>query len=176
MAATTNYFITEAFLISNGIVYNNVDAHYAGLIQFAAKAFVKPQIGSYFFEDLLTKYNNQTLSTDEQTLVEKMQWAIAWRVKADIGIEMTYQLTNNGYLKQADDNAQVIDLKEVSFLTDRALQKAILFESELKDYLVDNKNLYSVYLDILNKDSMIKNNEFNYGGTNLNDGVGMIII
>ena len=174
--ANSIYFITEAYLISNGIIANNVDVHYSGLIQFAAKAFLKNQIGSYFFEDLLTKYNNQTLSSDEELLVEKMQWAIAWRVKADTGIEMTYQLTNNGYLKQNDDNAVSVDLKEVTFLTDRALQKAILFENELKEFLIQYKNNYPVFLDILNKDSMIKNNEFNYGGTNLNNGVGMIII
>lgn len=175
--ATITYFITENFLRSNGIIGANVDAtQFTGLIQFAAKAFVKKQIGSYFFDDLLTKYNTQSLNDAETLLVEKMKWAIAWRMKSDAGVELTYQLVNKGYLKQTDDNGDSVELKEATWLTDRALQKAILFEKELKDYLVANKDEFPVYLDKLNKDSEIKNNDCKNGGDAFNEGTGILII
>ena len=75
------YFVTENWLKTNGVITANVDAtDFSPLVQFAAKAFIKKQIGSYFFEDLLTKYNAQTLSLVEQSVVEKMQWG---RVSGD---------------------------------------------------------------------------------------------
>jgi len=169
------YFITENFLKGNGIISANVDAKdYTGLIQGVAKSFIKKQIGSYFFNDLLTKYNNQTLSSDEQLLVEKMQFAIAWRLKSEATIELTYQLKNKGIQVQNDDNAESIDLKTATFLMDRALQKAILEEAELKEFLIANKDLYPVYLSQDNKDSIIKNNCSR--GVDYSEGQGIMFI
>lgn len=173
----TVYFITENFIKANGIITQNVDVKdFSPLIQFAAKAFVKKQIGSYFFDDLLTKYNNQTLSADETLLVEKMKYPILWRASAQAVITLTYQLKNKGLQKQDDDNSQAVELKEATFMYDNYIQQAILFEKELKDYLVANKDEFPVYLDKLNKDSEIKNNDCKNGGDAFNEGVGLIIL
>lgn len=171
------YFVSERFLKLYGMITDNVDAtDFAPLIQFAAKAFIKKQIGSYFFDDLLTKYNNQTLSNDEIALVEIMQFAIAWRATAEAGISLTYQLKNKGYQKQNDDNAESVEKSEVTFMYDNYIQKAVYFEAEMKQFLVDNKDLFPVYLDKLNKDSIIKRDTYNNRGDNFNEGVGIIVI
>lgn len=173
----TVYFISENFIKSNGIITQNVDVKdFTPLIQFAAKAFVKKQIGSYFFDDLLAKYNNQTLSADEILLVEKMKYPILWRASAQAAITLTYQLKNKGLQKQNDDNSETVELKEATFIYDQYVQQAILFEKELKDFLIANKNDYPVYLDKLNKDSEIKNNDCNNGGDAFNEGVGLLIL
>ena len=63
------FFITEAFLKGNGIMNGNIDAaEYTGLIQGCAKSFIKKQIGSYFFNDLLTKYNAANANKTETTI------------------------------------------------------------------------------------------------------------
>jgi hypothetical protein len=175
--ANTTYFITENFIKQNGIITQNVDVKdFSPLIQFAAKAFVKKQIGSYFFEDLLTKYNDQTLNADEELMVQKMQYPILWRASAQAAITLTYQLKNKGLQKQDDDNSQAVELKEATFIYDQYVQQAMLFEKEMKDFLIANKADYPVYLDKLNKDSEIKNNECNNRGDSFNEGVGLIII
>ena len=169
------FFITEAFLKGNGIMNGNIDAaEYTGLIQGCAKSFIKKQIGSYFFNDLLSKYNAQTLSADEILLVEKMQFAIAWRLKSEAGTTLTYQLKNKGYQKQNDDNAESLELKEVTYLADSYLQKAILEELEIKEFLIANKDLYPAFLSTENKDSTIKNSCST--GNNYNEGTGLFII
>ena len=171
------YFVTENWLKTNGVITANVDAtDFSPLVQFAAKAFIKKQIGSYFFEDLLTKYNAQTLSLVEQAVVEKMQWAIGWRASAQAVLTLTYQLKNKGLQKQSDDFSEAVELKEATFIYDNYVQQAGLFENELKEFLIANKTDYPIYLSDLNKDSVIKNNEHDIRGNSFNEGVGLIII
>jgi hypothetical protein len=171
------YFCTENWLKTNGAITANVDAtDFSPLVQFAAKAFIKKQIGSVFFEDLLTKYNAQTLSVAEQAVVEKMQWAIGWRASAQAVLTLTYQLKNKGLQKQSDDNSEAVELKEATFMYDQYIQQAGLFENELKEFLIANKNDYPVYLSVANKDSVIKNNEHDVRGNAFNEGIGILII
>lgn len=171
------YFVTERYLKLYGMITSNVDAtDFTPLIQFSSKAFIKKQIGSYFFDDLLTKYNNQTLNQYETDLVSIMQFAIAWRATAEAVISLSYQLKNKGIQRQKDDNSDAADMKEITFMYDNYIQKAQYFELELKQFLIDNKNNYPVYLDILNKDSQIKNDQYNAKGGQFNEGTGMIII
>lgn len=171
------YFVTETYLKHNGMITDNVDAtDFTPLVQFAAKAFLKKQIGTYFFNDLLTKYNAQTLSPNEMELVEKMQYAIAFRASAQAAISLTYQLKNKGIQKQNGDNMESVELTEVTFIYDNYIQQSILFENEIKEYLLLNKALYPIFTDVANNDSIIRNNECNAGGSNFNEGVGLIII
>lgn len=170
------FFVTENFMKQNGVITNNVDAtDYAPLIQFSAKAFVKPQVGSFLFKDLLTKYNAQTLSPEEELLVEKMQWAIAWRAMAQSVLTLTYQLKNKGLQKQSDENSESVELKEAQFMYDHYLQYAILFEAELKDFLILQKEDYPIFIDRENKDSYIKNYLCG-NGNDYNEGVGVLMI
>ena len=106
------YFVSERYLKLYGMITDNVSAtDISPLVQFAAKAFVKSLIGSYFFDDLLTKYNAKTLSSDELKVVEIMQYAIAWRATADASVSLTYQLKNKGLQKQNGDNILLLYVK-----------------------------------------------------------------
>lgn len=159
------FFVTEAFLKTYGIINPNVDAgKITPLVQFAAKAYVKPLIGSYFFDYLLTKYNAQTLNGDEETLVAKMQFAIAFRACAQAVNTLSFQLTNKGIQKQSDDNATFADLSEVKYMYNEYIHQTKLYEDEMSTYLNDNKDLFPEYLDLLNKDSIIKRNNCNNDG------------
>jgi len=161
------FFVTEQFLKTFGIITPNVDASkITPLVQFAAKAYVKPLIGSYFFDDLLTKYNAQTLTATEEILVSKMQFAIAFRACAQAVNTLSYQLGNKGIQKQTDDNSTFADLSEIKYMYNNYINDTKLYETEMNTYLNDNKDLFPVYLDILNKDSIIKRNN----GNNINTG------
>lgn len=171
------WFVSENYLKTNGIITSNVDAtDFSPLIQFASKAFVKRQIGSYFFNDLLAKYNAQTLSADEESLVEVMQYAIAWRACSDAGVTLTNQLKNKGYQKQNGDNSESVDDETVWKMYDHYIQKALYFELELKQFLIDNKNDYPNFLSPLNKDSTIKKESCCHQDPDFNEGVGVMII
>lgn len=171
------YFVTENYLKTVGIITSNVDVtDFSPLVQFASKAFVKKLIGTYFFNDLLTKYNDQTLSSDEEEVVERMQYAIAWRTCAQAVLTLTYQLKNKGLQKQNDDNAEAVELNEATFMYDNYIQQAKLFEYELAEFLKANKDNYPVFMDKLNKDSSIKDSCCKDRGSEFQEGVGIMII
>lgn len=152
-----NYFVTENWLKKNTAITDNVDiTDVTPIVQFSAKAFVKPLLGTYFFDDLLDKYNNQTLSSDEEILVEKMQFAIGWRTCAQATIQLTYQLKNKGLQTQFDDNSTAVEQPIVDFMYNHCIAHTKLFEKEMSDYLIENKDLYPNFTSDLNKDSSLK--------------------
>jgi len=173
----SNYFITENYLRANGIIGANVDVNdYKATTEFSAKAFIKPMLGTHFFNDLFIKYNAQTLSTDEETLVEAMQKCIAFRIKAQAVLELSYQLTNKGLMRQSDDNATSADKGEVAWLYDHYISHVKMFEIDLKNYLIDNKDLYPEFMSALNTDSNIKISCCKNGKDDFNEGVGFLFI
>ena len=128
------YFVTQTFLQENAMFADNIDAlAYTPLIQVASKSFLKPLLGSYFFQDLLDKYNSQTLDANEEILVEMVQYAIGWRVAAEGVISLTYQLKNKGVQIQNGDNSEAPEDKVIWKLSDHYIQKAIYHQNEISD-------------------------------------------
>lgn len=170
------YFISEQFLKEEGVVSNNVDVkRYAPLIQTVARAFLRPMIGSYFFDDLLVKYNNKTLSSDEIKVVVIMKYSILWRATAEAGVSVSYQLTNKGYQTQSGDFSTSPENSIVLKMYDHYIQKCITYDKDLKDWLLGNKNLYPNFTNKLNNDSTILNSCGGNGGE-YQEGVGIFII
>jgi hypothetical protein len=171
------YFVSEKFIKNSGVITSNVDVKdFTPLVEMASKAYVKPMIGTYFFNDLLTKYNNETLSSDELLLVDKMRYAILWRVCAEAVITLSYQLKNKGIQKQFDDNSQAVELNEITFMRDNYIQYALYFQTELKKYLIEHKDDYPNFMDTLNKDSSVRSLCSCSNGDDWNEGVGFFII
>jgi hypothetical protein len=134
-------------------ITRNVASHDITLfVEQAGLSFVQPILGRYFYNDLLTKYNAQTLSANETILVEKMQPAIGWRSTYDCVIALTYQLKNKGLQKQNGDNSEAVEMAEVGFVGKHYVQKAELFENLLRKYLRKNKDLFPVYTSAENND------------------------
>lgn len=171
------YFITENFIKQYVVITSNVDStDFTPLVQSSALAYIKPMIGSYFFNDLLVKYNDKTLSSDELLIVEKIQFAMMWRLCAKAGITLTYQLKNKGYQTQNDDSSESVGLDVVTFMYDTYIQEAIIFQNELKQFLIDNKDDYPVFLDKLNKDSSVRSLCGCNKGGDWNEGVGFFVV
>lgn len=167
------YFTSPTWIKTYTPIQNNVDElKISTQVQFASKAFIKPMIGSYFFDYLLTAYNNQTLTPDQTTLVNKMQFAIGYRACGDLAIGLSYSITNKGIQVQNADNSESVEKDEIQFVSGYYKQQANFFEDELKKYLVQNSTLYPEFLSELNTDSNIKNscNYLSYGHTNCGCG------
>jgi hypothetical protein len=151
------YFITDTYLKRVTAIQNTVDVNdLVPFIQTVAEMTVQPILGTYFFNDLLTKYNNQTLSADETTLVEYLQPIIAWQTCAEGVIILSRQLKNKGLQSQFGDYSQSADLKDVAFYSDHYNMKSKFYVNRLVTYLKDYKDLYPNYTSKLNKDSNIE--------------------
>jgi len=151
------YFITETYLKNNTPITKNVDVKdVTPYIRPASDMRVQSILGTYFYEYLLTEYNAQNLSTDEETLVEKIQPVVAWRAAENSAFGLSYQLKNKGIQTQFGDYSQNVTQSEVAFVMDHYGQMAAFFEKRLINYLLDNKDLFPQFTSALNTDSDIK--------------------
>ena len=148
------YFVTEAYLKQKTPITQNVSAtDVMPFIEPSASSWMQSILGTYFFNDLLTKYNAQTLNGDETILVEKIKPAIAWRATVDCVLGLTYQLKNKGLQKQNGDNSESVDQTETTFVMRHYEQKAEFFEMITRKYLKLNKDLFPEFTSNLNRDS-----------------------
>jgi hypothetical protein len=133
-------------------------------IEPAASAWIQNILGTYFFNHLLTGYNAQSLTPEEEALVGKIQPAIAWRAATDCVLGLTYQLKNKGLQKQNGDNSEAVEQSEVTFVMRSYEQKAEFFEAMVRKFLTKNKEDYPQLTSKQNKDSELtpqKDDNFN---------------
>ncbi len=158
MPITNNqYFITETYIKENTILNQNVDVNdILPLVKNAADMWTRSTLGTYFYNIILDAYNQHTLTTDQVTLVEFMQPSIAWRATADAVIELSYQIKNKGIQIQTGDFSASPEYKAIMWMSEHYTQKAEFYENRLGIYLWENKELYPDFLNVLNKDSILK--------------------
>lgn len=151
------YFITENYLKLNTTITANVDVtDLVPFVKTASDMSVQPILGTYFYNDLLTKYNAQTLDANETLLVEAIQPCVAWQTCSDAVIGLSRQLKNKGLQSQNGDYSNSADFREIAFYTDHYAQKKDFYINRLINFLEINKDLFSAYTSDLNKDSNMK--------------------
>jgi len=152
----TIYFVTENYVKTNSPLQSNVDwKQIIPLVKSAATGWIQPTIGTYFFNDLLTKYNAQTLSANETTLVAYIQDVILWYVTADAMLELSFQLKNKGVQSQSGDNSTYSELKAIQFMYDKYKDKAENYMNIMSLWLIENKDLFPNFTNVLNKDATL---------------------
>jgi hypothetical protein len=168
------YFVTETYLKENTSVTKNVDLDdILPLVRTSADMWVRSILGTYFYEDLLVKYNDQTLTANEILLVERIKPAVAWRAAADATIELSYQLKNKGIQTQSGDYSQSPEYKAIMYNYHHKKDKASFYEDRLRTWLIDNKDLFSEFLSDNNTDSTAKD-QCNGEGTDFDSNIYLI--
>ena len=171
----TTYFCTERYLKDNTTISNNCDVKDVLInVRPVADMYSRSVLGTFFYNDLLTKYNNQTLSADETTLVGFIQPAIAWKAASESIISLSYQLKNKGIQTQSGDFSSNAEYKEIMFLVHHYSDRGDFYLQRLYDYLYTNKALFPVFLDDDNNDSTVKRDCD--GGNNNNFQSGIMFI
>lgn len=150
----TIYFCTELKLKELTPITKNVDINDVIInVKPSADMYVRSILGTYFYNDLLVKYNAQTMSPDELNLLDYIQYAVAWRAATESVITLSYQLKNKGVQTQSGDFSNNADYKEVMFLNHHYADKASFYDNRLFQYLVKNKDLFPVFMSHDNSDS-----------------------
>lgn len=151
------YFITESYLKTNTPITANVDVtDVFPYVATQSQLRVMPILGTVFYNHMLAAYNNQTLTPDEEILVSFIQPVIAWRSAEDCVFGLTYQLKNKGLQTQFGDNSSSVSRSEVAFSMEHYAQKASFFEARLSRWLLANKNLFSLFTSLQNRDTDLR--------------------
>jgi hypothetical protein len=106
------------------------------------------------------------LTNDEETLVEKMQYAIAWRAVEDCVLGISYALKNKGIQQQSGDYSQPVTFQEIAHIQNHYSQKAEFYERRVIEWLKSNKDLYPEFTSSSNTDSDIKPTKVEDSGYN----------
>jgi hypothetical protein len=171
----TTYFVTERYLKDNTTISNNCDVKDVLInVRPVADMYSRSVLGTYFYNDLLTKYNNQTLTPDEAALVSNIQPTIAWKAASESVISLSYQLKNKGIQTQSGDFSSNGEYKEIMFLVHHYSDRADFYLQRLSDYLIENKDLFDAFNSDLNTDSTAKKNCEGGSGNNFQSGIMFI--
>lgn len=151
------YFITETWLKQYSPISANVDATsiYPSTVT-ASDMWVQPVLGTYFYNILLEKYNNQTLNIEEEKLVNVIKPAVAWYAAVEAPMGLAYQIKNKGPQKQSSDNSEPLELNEVEALEQNFEKKASFYLNQVKKYINKYKDNFPEYISDDNDDSIIK--------------------
>jgi len=142
-------FITENYIKDNSPVTDNVDPKdLSSHITAAEHNFLRPILGSQFYDELVAKFSNQTLSPDEILLMERyIQPAVLWRTIALALPWIQYNLRNKGLMVNTDDAAAAADFAQVKFMLNEAGGRANINEDLLVKFLTKNSNEFPEYKD-----------------------------
>jgi predicted ATP-binding protein involved in virulence len=164
------YFITENYIKLKTPITRNVDVNeVTPFIQSVSNRRIQPILGSHFYNDLLLKYNAQSLDADETTLVELLQPCIAWYGAAEAVLALSYQLKNKGLQKQNGDFSESVSKDEILLIYDHYQSDAAFYEQRIRVFLKENGDNYAEYISTDNTDSDMKpdkNIQTNTGYTN----------
>jgi hypothetical protein len=147
------YFVTETFLKNKTHITQNVDAKdLAPYIPMSVKTYVQPILGYRFTEDLLAKYNAGTLTTNEEALVEFIQYVTAFYAAYDAIPNLTFRVSNKGIQSQFGDYSGSEGVATVEYIRNNVIKFAKVHESNMRAFLELNKDDYPLYTDETNKE------------------------
>jgi len=147
------YFVTEEFIKNNTHITQNVDAQdIAPYLQIAAISYIQPILGYRFYNDLLTKFNASTLNQDEEVLVEFIKYVVAFYATYEAVPNLTFRITNKGIQSQSGQYSASESIDVLNYIRRNIVKYAKIKEDEMREYLYENKDLFTLYNDSSNKD------------------------
>ena len=159
------YFVTENWLKTKIPLTANIDmVKVLPYVESQADMRIQPILGTYFYNYLLGKYNAQTLTPDETTLVKKIQYAIGWRAVENCILGISFELKNKGIQQQSGDYSSPTTLAEANYIEGRMAKKAEFYEERLIKWLQANYSLFPQFTDSQNDSDMkpIKSTDTGY--------------
>jgi sulfur relay (sulfurtransferase) DsrC/TusE family protein len=146
------YYITEQFLKNKTPITQNVDAKdLAPFMEMTVRTYIQPILGYNFNNELLEKFNDETLSPIETDLVEFIQFVVAFYATYDAIPSLTFRISNKGIQSQFGDYQNSEGVATVEYLRNNMLKFARVHESNLRAFLDLNKDQFSTYLATINE-------------------------
>jgi hypothetical protein len=143
-----NYFLTEQQLkILTPITANCDIKDIWPNVPVASDFNLEPLLGSFFYNHLLSVYNNNTINSNELLLLPYLTKVVAWGTAAESVYSLHFQIKNKGVQIQDSDNSTAADSDDVKFLKRNLDQKKEFYMERLKHFLKTNKDLYPQLTD-----------------------------
>lgn len=142
-------FISEAYIKDNSpITENNQMKDIFPHIDTAQEVYLQQIMGSVFYNDIISKYDTQTLNQKEIELMTfYIKPAVLYRTIYLALPFIQYNLRNKGLMVNTDDAANPTSHNEFKFMYNIIQTRAEGNENLLKKYLCDNSKDFPLYND-----------------------------
>lgn len=135
-------YLTKFTPISKNIDVDDINNH----LESCELVWTREILGKNLYDDLKTKFINQTLNADEITLVALLKNHICYRT-AEMAIPfLNVRIKNKGAVKLKGDYEEPAGLNDMKYLREELKNRAEYFEMEVKNYLCKYNNLFPLYL------------------------------
>jgi len=102
-------------------------------------------LGTNFYFYLVDAYVNNTLNVDEDTLLDYIRPALAYRTAEKTLPFINYQIKNKGVVSQRGDYSDPAELEVIRYLRTELTGSADFHEKRLIEYLCVNSRLFPEY-------------------------------
>jgi exonuclease V gamma subunit len=143
-----------------GLIHGNVDeTQLSAIIKRSEDTAVQSVLGTAFYKDLLTKANNNTLSSDETTLMnEYILPFLASVVDKAALYALNYELRSQGFGVSSDTTFRPASVQELEKMEAELNGYIETYRSVMVNYLCVNKSKFPKYIDN-NSDGIDKSDE-----------------
>lgn len=143
----TVLFIGEEYIRENTVFNLNVDVKDIEQSAYVAQDMhIQPILGTTFYRELEIAYSAQTLTPDEEVLMEYIKPALAYQAAQMTLPFLAYNVKNKGPVTQFGENASNVDASTFHFLRKEIQNRAEFYTQRLVAYLCQNANLYPSYV------------------------------
>lgn len=140
-------FTSEAYIKAYTPIGDNVDwSEIKSSAELTQDSYIQDILGTNFYNYIQTKYAAQTLTTDEQTLMNYIKPALAYRIAEQSLPWISYQVKNKGVMQQRGDYADATDLTGIKYLRNELSNRAEFYATRLTNYLGEFGSLFPDYI------------------------------
>lgn len=140
-------WLDEDYLMENSVIANNSDLKViTPNIIFAQDAYIKPLLGTTLFNIVQTEINAQSYSARVTTLLQDHIYKVLMNYTlAESAHDFAYRWMNKGIMQKNSENSQPIQSDQLKDIRDRFKNRAEIFESRAKNFLIQNYTIYPEY-------------------------------
>jgi hypothetical protein len=156
-------FVSEDYLKSFTPISKNIDIN--ELLPFLEEVELintREILGKPLYDDLKTKFIDQTLSTDEVVLVTYIKKSIAFRCGEAAIPFLNMKIGAKGPQKLSGDYSQPSSLSEMKYLRDELKNYSEYHETRAVEYLCKNSNLFPLFGDADDESGIVATSESRY--------------
>jgi hypothetical protein len=138
---------SESYLRDNLPISRNIDFKIIRPnVISAQELYTQDILGSDFYQHILTAFSGQTLTPNEEILVQNyIKPHVAYRSLSMTLPFVQNQIVNKGVQKQREDYSDATSFEEFRFLLHNVDNRAEFYEEYLVKYLCENSELFPQY-------------------------------
>ena len=141
-------FLSESTLKAESILQDNVDMKVVTPTIYDVQNFyILPILGTTLYNELVSKVQSNSISGDNKILMDDyITPTMVWYCRFELPYNLNYKYFSKSVGVQSSDNMTPATIEEITFVTDRAKNKAEFYAQRLTRFLQANPLKYPKYL------------------------------